>query len=188
MLLIITKKRLLIFFVFFLTHVNTPLKMDEPDHFYQFSAKDMDENDIAMSQYKGNVVVVVNVASKWGLTELNYKELVQLDEKYQEKGLRILAFPCNQFGNQEPGSNQEIKDFVAKYNVKFQMFDKINVNGSNAHPLFKFLKKKLTGFLINDIKWNFTKFVLDKEGNPIKRYGPKDNPLMMEPLIVQLLE
>ena len=97
--------------------------------------------------------------------------------KYSEaNGLRILGFPCNQFGGKEPGTEQEIKEFVAKYDVTFDMFSKINVNGVNAHPLFAFLKEKQAGFLVNAIKWNFTKFVVDKEGMPVFRSSPTDDP------------
>lgn len=122
------------------------------------------------------------------MTKLNYEQLVQLDQKYRERGLRILAFPCNQFGGQEPGTAEEIKQFTQGFGVEFRLFEKINVNGSEAIPLFKFLKKKLTGFLVNDIKWNFTKFVLSKTGEPIKRYAPNEEPFKMEPLLVELLE
>ena len=92
-------------------------------------------------------------------------------------GLKILAFPCNQFGSQEPGSNEEIKNFVSKYGVQFCMFDKIDVNGKNAHPLFEYLKSKQGGSLGNFIKWNFTKFVTDKEGQPVAKFGPTDDPI-----------
>lgn len=109
---------------------------------------------------------------------MNYRQLVELYTKYSEAdGLRILGFPCNQFGGQEPGTEQEIKEFAAKYNVKFDMFSKINVNGGSAHPLWAFLKEKQGGFLMNAIKWNFTKFVVDKEGNPVARIGPTDDPI-----------
>jgi len=122
------------------------------------------------------------------LTKLNYQELVQLDEKHRERGLRILGFPCNQFGGQEPGTNEDIKKFVAGFGVKFQMFDKIDVNGSNAHPIYVFLKSKLPGFITNDIKWNFSKFVLDRNGTPIQRFSPQDAPSTMVPLLESLLE
>ena len=92
-------------------------------------------------------------------------------------GLRILAFPCNQFGYQEPGTSEDIKNVVAKYGVEFDMFEKINVNGNDAHPLFNYLKEKQTGTMFNFIKWNFTKFVIDKEGKPVGRFSPGDNPI-----------
>jgi len=105
-----------------------------------------------------------------------------LYEKYsQSHGLRILAFPCNQFGNQEPGTNEEIKEFAqGKYGVKFDMFSKINVNGDDAHPLWKYLKEKQSGFMTDAIKWNFTKFLIDKNGVPVVRYATTTNPLAME--------
>jgi glutathione peroxidase-family protein len=114
--------------------------------------------------------------------------LVRLDEKYRERGLRILGFPCNQFGSQEPGTHEEIKEFTSKLGVQFPLFAKINVNGIEAHPLFVFLKKELHGFLTNDIKWNFTKFVMDRNGKPIQRFAPKEEPFSMEPLILRLLD
>lgn len=145
---------------------------------YEFSAKDIDGNEVSLDKYRGHVCIIVNVASKWGKTDVNYRQLVELHNKYSEaSGLRILGFPCNQFGGQEPGTEQEIKEFVAKYNVEFDMFSKINVNGDSAHPLFTFLKAKQAGFLVNAIKWNFTKFVVDKEGVPRARFGPTDDPI-----------
>ena len=98
-------------------------------------------------------------------------------QHFEADGLRILAFPCNQFGSQEPGTNEEIKAFVGKYGVQFDMFDKIDVNGNGAHPLFEYLKSKQGGTLGNFIKWNFTKFVIDKEGQPIARFAPTDDPI-----------
>jgi len=122
------------------------------------------------------------------LTKLNYTQLVQLDEKYKDRGLEIVGFPCNQFGAQEPGTNEEIKTFAAKYNAKFQMMAKIDVNGAKEHPLYAYLKSTLHGTLIDAIKWNFTKFVIDRNGIPIKRFGPKDEPNSMIPLLERLLE
>jgi len=149
---------------------------------YQFTADDIDGNPIHLANYKGHVCIIVNVATKWGATDRNYRELVELHEKYgEEKGLKILAFPCNQFGNQEPGTNEEIKKFAqGKYGVKFDLFSKIDVNGDTAHPLWKYLKMKQAGFLVNAIKWNFTKFVIDKKGQPVQRYATTTNPLAME--------
>lgn len=110
---------------------------------------------------------------------MNYKQLVEMFSNYSEAaGLRILGFPCNQFGFQEPGTDEEIKEFATgKYNVKFDMFSKINVNGNNTHPLWTYLKAKQQGFLMNAIKWNFTKFVVDKEGKPVARFSPTDDPI-----------
>ncbi|RKP27789.1 thioredoxin-like protein [Syncephalis pseudoplumigaleata] len=120
-------------------------------------------------------------------TDIDGNELVQLDQRYRERGLRILGFPCNQFGGQEPGTNEEIKAFAAGYGVEFDMFDKINVNGSDAHPLYAYLKKKQKGFLLNAIKWNFSKFLIDRRGVPVKRYAPNEEPLSIIPEIERLL-
>ncbi|XP_033324104.1 uncharacterized protein LOC117219236 [Megalopta genalis] len=148
---------------------------------YDFHAKDIHGNDVSLDKYRGHVCIIVNVASNCGLTDSNYKELVHLYEKYSEKeGLRILAFPSNQFANQEPGSAEQILDFIKQYNVKFDVFEKIDVNGDNAHPLWKWLKTQKEGFIINAIKWNFTKFIVDKEGKVVSRYAPQKEPLEME--------
>lgn len=126
------------------------------------------------------------------MTPKNYTELQQLHDKYNTAaggtGLDIIGFPCNQFGNQEPKSNAEIADFVAQYGVKFKIMDKIKVNGSNANPLYKFLKKKLPGAFGNFVKWNFTKFLITREGLPYKRYAPNVSPLAFEDDIKALLE
>ena len=110
-----------------------------------------------------------------------------MDLKYREKGLRILGFPCNQFGKQEPGTEQQIKDFIKQYNVHFDMFSKIDVNGSNAHPLYVFLKKQQGGTLIDAIKWNFSKFLVDRNGICVQRYGPRTPPNDIIPDIEKLL-
>jgi len=121
------------------------------------------------------------------LTKLNYTQLVQLDEKYRKQGLEIVAFPCNQFGGQEPGTKDEIKVFAAGYNVKFHMMEKIDVNFSNEHPLYTYLKSQLKGSLINAITWNFAKFVVNRNGVPIQRFAPNEEPNSMIPLIERLL-
>jgi len=146
---------------------------------YEFTANTIDGDLVSLDKYSGKVCIIVNVASKWGKTAVNYTQLVELYDKYssEDGGLAILAFPCNQFGGQEPGTNAEIKEFAAGYNVKFDMFDKINVNGGDAHPLWKYLKAKQGGMLIDAIKWNFTKFVVDKNGIPVARFGPTDDPI-----------
>lgn len=108
---------------------------------------------------------------------MNYTEMVKLHKTYADKGLAILGFPCNQFGGQEPGTEAEIKAFAAGYGVEFDMFSKIKVNGDDAHPLFKFLKSKQGGTLGNFIKWNFTKFLVDRQGVPVARYSPQTNPI-----------
>lgn len=155
--------------------------------FYQFKAKTLQGKEISMEQYKGKVVVVVNTASKCGLTP-QYEGLEALNQKYKDKGLVILGFPCNQFGNQEPGGAKEISEgCLINYGVSFQMFDKIDVNGDTAHPLFKYLKKELPGFLISKVKWNFTKFVIGRNGKPVKRFSPTTKPEQMEAYIQSLL-
>jgi len=145
---------------------------------YDFNATDIDGNEVSLEKYRGHVAIIVNVATSWGLTDQNYRQLQALHDEFADsRGLRILAFPCNQFGNQEPGTNEEIKAFAqGKYNVTFDMFSKINVNGDNADPLWKYLKDKQHGTFGNFIKWNFSKFLIDKDGQPVKRYGPKDAP------------
>lgn len=155
--------------------------------FYQFKAKSLQGKEISLEQYKGKVVVVVNTASKCGLTP-QYEGLEALNQKYKDKGLVILGFPCNQFGNQEPGGAKEISEgCLINYGVSFQMFEKVDVNGDTAHPLFKYLKKELPGFLISKVKWNFTKFVVDRNGKPVKRFSPTTKPEQMEAYIQSLL-
>jgi len=148
---------------------------------YEFKAKDIDGNEVSLDQYKGKPALVVNVASNCGLTKNNYKQLNELYEKYEKDGLRIVAFPSNQFNGQEPGCDIDIKEFAKKNNVKFDMYSKIEVNGDNAHPLYKWLKDQKGGLLGFDaIKWNFTKFLIDKNGVPVKRYAPTVEPKDIE--------
>nr|CAH0111221.1 unnamed protein product [Daphnia galeata] len=140
---------------------------------YDFTALDIDGNQVSLEKYRGHV---------------NYTQLVALHEKYGDsKGLKILGFPCNQFGSQEPGTNSEIKNFAANYNVKFDMFAKIDVNGDNAHPLWKYLKKKQGGTLTDGIKWNFTKFIVDKNGQPVARHATTTDPFDMEKDLLKYL-
>ena len=155
--------------------------------FYSFSAKTLQGKENSMADYKGKVVVIVNTASKCGFTP-QYAGLEELNRKYSGKGLVILGFPCNQFGSQEPGSSKEISEgCLINYGVSFQMFEKIEVNGSGAHPLFVFLRKQLSGFLGGRIKWNFTKFVIDRYGKPVKRFAPTTTPEKMEDYLLELL-
>jgi len=156
---------------------------------FDFEAQMLLGDDVVpLSKYKGNVTLIVNVASKWGLTEKNYKELNELHTKYSVAGLRILAFPCNQFGNQEPAEGEELMQFMRDHNVEFDVFDKINVNGDDAHPLWKYLKSKQGGGLLGSfIKWNFSKFLCNKNGIPVKRYAPTTGPLECEKDIIGLL-
>jgi len=153
----------------------------EAKKLYEFTAKDIDGNEVSMNRYEGKPVLVVNVASNCGLTKNNYKQLNELYEKYEKSGLRIAAFPSNQFANEEPACDIDIKEFAKKNNVKFDMFSKIEVNGDNAHPLYKWLKNQKGGILGFDaIKWNFTKFLIDKKGVPVKRYAPTVEPKDIE--------
>ncbi|KAJ8526117.1 hypothetical protein ON010_g15064 [Phytophthora cinnamomi] len=163
------------------------LAAEEATSFYELKDFDMDKKEVSMEEYKGKVVLVVNVSSKCGLTPTNYPELQQLYEKYQEEGLVVLGFPCNQFKSQEPGTHEEIIEFVKQYNVTFPLFEKHDVNGSNARPIFTYLKAKLPGTFGNYIKWNFTKFLVDRNGQPFKRYAPTDLPLSFEEDIKELL-
>ncbi|KAG5893043.1 hypothetical protein JTB14_014823 [Gonioctena quinquepunctata] len=154
-----------------------PVDYKKAKSIYEFTANDIKGEPVSMEKYKGHVCIIVNVATQCGYTKNNYAELAELYEKYSEsKGLRILAFPCNQFAGQEPGSNDEICQFMQKSNVKFDMFGKINVNGNDAHPLWKYLKHEQGGVLGDFIKWNFTKFIIDKNGKPVERHGPSTNP------------
>uniref|UniRef100_A0A8B9NQM8 Glutathione peroxidase n=1 Tax=Accipiter nisus TaxID=211598 RepID=A0A8B9NQM8_9AVES len=148
---------------------------------YDFHALDIDGNDVSLEKYRGYVCIITNVASK-GKTAVNYTQLVDLHARYAEKGLRILGFPCNQFGKQEPGDNAQIKAFAENYGVKFDMYSKIDVNGDDAHPLWKWMKEqpKGRGTLGNAIKWNFTKFLINREGQVVKRYSPMEDPYIIE--------
>ncbi|XP_023024474.1 uncharacterized protein [Leptinotarsa decemlineata] len=167
-----------------------PHEEENTDHqevktIYEFSAKDINGKEVSLEKYKGHVCIIVNVASRCGHTKSNYEQFVEIFDKYSvEKGLRILAFPCNQFGKQEPGDSEKICEFAKKRNVKFDMFEKIEVNGKNAHPLWKFIKEKIAGPKGYNIDWNFTKFVIDKEGNVVERLKPSVKPLQM----VEVLE
>ncbi|MBP3213814.1 MAG: glutathione peroxidase [Bacteroidaceae bacterium] len=179
---------------------------------YDFTVRDADGKDVSLSTYRGKVLLVVNTATKCGFTP-QYKELEALYEKYRERGFEILDFPCNQFGQQAPGSMAEIRQFcTANFNTQFRQFDKIDVNGENESPLFAYLKAqkgfggfdmedKLGPLLDNmmrkqdadydkkpDIKWNFTKFLIDRKGNVVKRYEPTDKMVDIDAAIAQLLQ
>jgi len=158
------------------------------NNFYQFTARSLQGKDISMDTYRGKVILVVNTASKCGLTP-QYEGLEELHRKYKERGLCILGFPCNQFGGQEPGTEKEISEgCLINYGVSFQIFSKIDVNGDNAHPIFKYLKDRLPGFLGKKIKWNFAKFMIDRNGIPVKRYTPTTTPEMLINDIEKLLK
>ncbi len=144
---------------------------------YDFKAKTIDGKEISLDVYKGKTLLIVNVASKCGFTP-QYEGLEKLYKDYQAKGLEILGFPCNQFGHQEPGTEAEIQSFCSlTYGVSFPMFAKVDVNGDDAHPLYKYLTHDKPGILGTEaIKWNFTKFLIGKDGEPLKRYGSADKP------------
>jgi glutathione peroxidase len=143
---------------------------------YDFSATSIDGIERQLADYKGKVILVVNTASKCGFTP-QYEGLEQLYEKYVDRGLVVLGFPCDQFGHQEPGTEEEIAVFCERnYGVSFPMFAKIDVNGDDAHPLYQWLRTEQGGIAGDAIKWNFTKFLLDTEGRVVKRYGSTTKP------------
>jgi glutathione peroxidase len=157
------------------------------NQFYQFSAVSLQGKEIRMESYKGKTVLVVNTASKCGLTP-QFEGLEKLYKKYKDKGLVILGFPCNQFAGQEPGDEKSISEgCVLNYGVTFQMFSKVNVNGENAHPIYKYLKKELKSIFGSRIKWNFTKFLIDKDGTPLKRFSPTTKPEEIDKYFDKLL-
>ncbi|KAG6613944.1 Glutathione peroxidase [Phytophthora cinnamomi] len=160
----------------------------QPTSFLDFSVPDLRGRLVSMREFSAfRVVLVVNVASDCGYTDRNYRELQELQDKYHDEGFTVLGFPCNQFGGQEPGTADEILKFAQeKYHVTFPLFAKVDVNGDQAHPLFSFLKRRLDGFLTNDVKWNFTKFLVVNH-QPFKRYGTSTSPLEIENDIVQAL-
>jgi glutathione peroxidase len=144
---------------------------------YDFTVKDIQGKPVKLDRYRGKLMLIVNTASECGFTP-QYKGLEAMYEKLHDKGLEVLGFPCNQFGGQEPGGEKEIAQFCElNYGVTFPMFAKIDVNGDNTAPLYKFLKSEKPGLLGSEaIKWNFTKFLVDREGNVVKRYAPNDTP------------
>lgn len=155
--------------------------------FYDFSARKMNGKEVKMEEYKDKVILIVNTASKCGLTP-QLEGLESLYKEYKDKEFGILGFPCNQFASQDPGTNKEISEFcLINYGVTFSMFEKIDVNGKDAHPIYKFLKKEAKGTLSDEIKWNFTKFLIDRDGNVIKRYAPIIKPEKIKSDIEKLL-
>jgi len=162
---------------------------DNMKTFYDFTVQNISGKSISLSKYKNKVVLVVNVASKCGYTP-QYEGLEKLYKKYKAHGFEVLGFPCNQFRNQEPGSAKEIQNFCkVNYGVTFPLFAKIDVNGANADPLYVYLKKEAPGFMgTESIKWNFTKFLIDKKGNVVKRYGSSTKPKEIASDIEKLLK
>ena len=154
---------------------------------YDFTMKDAQGEDISLADYKGKVLLVVNTATGCGFTP-QYEGLQDLYEKYHDRGLEILDFPCNQFGGQAPGTEEEIVDFCqSRYGVTFRQFAKIEVNGENEHPLYTYLKSRKGGLLGSKIKWNFTKFLVDREGNVVDRFGSATTPEKLEEKVKELL-
>jgi len=155
---------------------------------YEFNADTITGNEVSLSVYKGRVVLIVNTASKCGFTP-QFEFLESLYKDLKDEGLVILGFPCNQFGSQDPGSDDEIEEFCQlNYGVSFPMFSKIDVNGSKAHPLYKYLKKEAKGMLgSQSIKWNFTKFLVNRDGEVVKRYGSNSKPQSIASDIKEIL-
>ncbi len=156
--------------------------------FYQLSAVSLQGKEISMEEYKGKTVLIVNTASECGFTP-QFEGLEKLYQKYKDKGLVILGFPCNQFGSQEPGDEKSIAaGCVINYGVTFQMFSKVEVNGDNAHPIYKFLKSEKGGWFGDAIKWNFTKFLINSEGKPIERFAPVTKPEEIDVYLSKILK
>lgn len=154
---------------------------------YDFTVKDASGAEVDLSEYAGKVLLVVNTATGCGFTP-QYEGLQDLYEKYQAQGFEILDFPCNQFGNQAPGSEEEIVDFCqSRYGVTFRQFAKVEVNGANTLPLYAYLKDQKGGLMSNAIKWNFTKFLVDRNGNVVGRFAPADKPEKLENRVKELL-
>ncbi len=178
-----------IFSLLFILSVNMLAKDVQMNTIYDFKVKTINGEETTLEQYKGKVLLIVNVASKCGYTP-QYDGLETLYKKYKDQGLVVLGFPCNQFGSQEPGSEAEIQNFCrVNFGVTFPMFSKINVNGEETHPLYRYLKSEQPGILGTEaIKWNFTKFLVDKEGNVVKRFGSSTKPQALEEKIEALLK
>ncbi|GAY77974.1 glutathione peroxidase family protein [Sporolactobacillus inulinus] len=155
---------------------------------YEFSVKDLNESPVSLSKYKGKVLLIVNTATQCGFTP-QYEGIQKLYEKYQPEGFEILDFPCNQFGHQAPGTNAEINQFCSmRYHTTFPRFARIDVNGENADPLYSYLKSQKGGILSANIKWNFTKFLIDRSGAVVQRYGATVKPEKIAEDIEKLLK
>jgi glutathione peroxidase len=154
---------------------------------YDFSAKSLDGEEVPLRRFQGKVLLIVNTASECGFTP-QYRALEALQREFSSRGFAVLGFPCNQFGGQEPGDASEISTFcTSKYDVTFPMFEKIEVNGANAHPLYNYLKGEKSGLLGASIKWNFTKFLVDRAGNVVARHAPTTKPESLKKEIEALL-
>ena len=178
-----------IFSLLLILSLNTFAKDVQMKSIYDIKVKTINGEEATLKPYKGKVILIVNVASKCGYTP-QYDGLETLYKKYKDEGLVVLGFPCNQFGSQEPGSEAEIQNFCrVNFGVTFPMFSKINVNGQETHPLYQYLKSEQPGILGTEaIKWNFTKFLVDKEGNVVKRFGSSTKPKELEEKIEALLK
>ena len=155
---------------------------------YDYKVENKKGEDVPIADYKGKVLLIVNTATGCGFTP-QYEGLENLYKKYKEQGLEILDFPCNQFGNQAPGTDEEIQEFCTlKYHTTFPQFKKIEVNGENQEPLYKFLKSEKGGIFGEKIKWNFTKFLVDREGNVVERFAPTVTPEKMDEKIIEVIE
>lgn len=154
---------------------------------YDYKVKDNKGSLLDMKQYEGKVLLIVNTATGCGFTP-QYNGLQDLYDKYKDKGFEILDFPCNQFGYQAPGDSDEIATFCTmRYGITFQQFNKVDVNGKNEEPLYTYLKKQKNGIMGNKIKWNFTKFLIDRKGNVVERFAPTVEPIKIEEYISKLL-
>lgn len=154
---------------------------------FDFKALTSNGKELDFAQFQGKVLLIVNTASKCGFTP-QFKGLEELNQKYKDQGLVVIGFPCNQFASQDPGSDDEISSFCqVNYGVTFQIMQKIDVNGKNAHPIFQYLRSKAGGFLSNRIKWNFTKFLISRDGSVVKRYAPTVEPAKLESDIKSML-
>lgn len=154
---------------------------------YDYVVKDAEGKEVSLKDYEGKVLLIVNTATGCGFTP-QYEGLQDLYEKYQAQGFEILDFPCNQFGNQAPGTEEEIEDFCqSRYGVTFKMFKKIEVNGENEEPLFTYLKSQKSGLMGSKIKWNFTKFLVDRNGNVVERFAPTTEPEKIDEKVGKLI-
>lgn len=178
-----------IFSLLLILSLNTLAKDVQMKTIYDIKVKTINGEETTLEPYKGKVMLIVNVASKCGYTP-QYDGLETLYKKYMDAGLVVLGFPCNQFGSQEPGSEAEIQNFCrVNFGVTFPMFSKINVNGEETHPLYRYLKSEQPGILGTEaIKWNFTKFLVDKQGNVVERFGSSTKPKELEEKLESLLK
>jgi glutathione peroxidase len=166
----------------------TPLSaLSMANEFYQLTANNPQGQPVNLADYKGKIILVVNTATQCGLAP-QFGGLEQLFQRYKDKGLVVLGFPCNQFANQEPETNDKMEQACQRnFGVTFPLFEKVDVNGPQTHPVFRLLKRRLGGFFGRRIKWNFTKFLLDSEGRPVRRFSPVTTPAAIEPYIQKLL-